>query len=142
MSATERQAMLRAAVDAHGADFGRWPDPTMIGEARAALLADRGFRARWEAAASLDRAIEGARELASREAAKSGGPERILRALLAETARPRRWSPRAWAAIAAALVLAAGLGSFIDFTVIGRDQSYDVVTIDPLVFGTAGTEAQ
>jgi hypothetical protein len=45
--------------------------------------------------------------------------------------------------MAAALVLAAGLGSFIDFVVVDQDKGdYEVVVVDPLVFGTAAVEAR
>lgn len=143
MNASARKMDLREAVDTWGSDLVRWPDVGLAAEARAALLADRAFRARWEAAASLDRALLAARDIVDGEVAASGAAERLRQALTAGVAGARRWSPRTFAAIAAALVLAAGLGSFIDFAVVGQDNgSYEVVVVDPLVFGTATVEAQ
>jgi hypothetical protein len=141
MNASARATILQGAVDTYGADLARWPDARLAGEARQALLADRAFRARWESAASLDRALAAARVSLDDEIAASGAPERVVRAVTANGAGIRRWSPRSWFAVAAALVLAAGLGSFIDFTVVGSgDGSYEVVVVDPLVFGTAAVE--
>jgi hypothetical protein len=136
--------MLREAVDIHGSDLARWPAGAPTADARAALLADRGFRAYWEAAASLDGVLVAVRESMDREIAASGAPERVIRALIGDGAgRRRRWSPRSWTAIAAAFVLAAGLGSFVDFAMVGADGgNYDVVVVDPLAFGTAAVEAQ
>jgi hypothetical protein len=135
--------MLRDAVDAYGADLARWPNGDLAGAAREALLADRAFRAHWEVAASLDRALAAARVSVDAEIAASGATERVLRALISTGVRPHRWSPRSWIAVAAALVVAAGLGSFIDVTVVGsRDGSYDVVVVDPFVFGPAAVETR
>ena len=138
MNASAGDAALRRAVEAYGSDFARWPDAGLAKEARSALLANRAFRAAWEGAASLDRALAAAREAADGEIAASGAIARILRALAAEAPERRRWSPRSLIAMAAALVVAAGLGSAIDMTVIGSsDNGYDVVVVDPLVFGPA-----
>ena len=143
MSAAERGAALTEAVEVYGTNFSRWPDQRMVGVAREALLADRDFRARWEAAASLERALAAARDIAAADVVASGGPDRILRALMADTVRPRRWTPRSWVAVAATLVVAAGLGSVLDVTVLnGNDASYEMVLVDPLVFGPAAVEAR
>lgn len=143
MSASAGEARLRQAVEVHGSDLSRWPDAALAGEARAALLADRAFRARWESAASLDRALLAVRQSVDAEIAASGARERILRALAIEVPRQRRRAVRSLVAMAAALVIAAGLGSVIDMTMIGApDNGYDVVVVDPLVFGPAVVEAQ
>jgi hypothetical protein len=47
---------------------------------------------------------------------------------------------RRWIAVAAGLVIAAGIGSVIDLTVVGSNDQ--VVMVDPLVFGTATVDAQ
>jgi hypothetical protein len=143
MNASARATILQGAVDTYGADLARWPDARLAGEARQALLADRAFRAHWESAASLDRALAAARASLDDEIAASGAAERVLRALAGSGGRIGRWSRRSWVAVAAALVLAAGLGSFIDFAVVGSgDGSYEVVVVDPLVFGTAAVETR
>lgn len=142
MNASAKETVLREAVDIWGSDFARWPEGSPVGEARLALLADRTFRARWESAAMLDRALAAARDEVDAEIAASGATERVLRALVARDVRPRRAS-RGWMAIAAALVLAAGLGSLIDYAVVGSgDGSYEMVVVDPLVFGTTAVETQ
>jgi hypothetical protein len=135
--------VLKEAVDSWGSDLGRWPDGAPIAEARAALLADRSFRAYRDGAVALERTLVAARDSVDREVQASGAPERLMRALVAAPARAFRWSPRSWAAVAAALVLAAGLGSFIDFAVVGAANGrYEAVVVDPLVFGTAQVEAE
>jgi hypothetical protein len=137
------ETILREAVDAWGSDPGRWPEGAPAGEARAALLADRSFRAYRDGAVSLEKSLLVIRDSVDREVQASGAPERLKRALAGLPARARRWSPRSWAAVAAALVVAAGLGSFIDFAVVGSDNGrYEAVVVDPLVFGTALVEAE
>lgn len=141
MNAAMQENDLRAAIDRHGADLAHWPDGALAQEVRAALLAHRGLRSYWEGAASLERALAGARDAVDREVAASGAAGRVLRAVAARPTAVPRWSPRSWAAAAAALVVAAGLGSLIDYTVIGSNESaYETVVIDPLVFGTVETQ--
>jgi len=143
MSAAERQPALVRALEVYGTDFRRWPDLALVGAAREALLADRAFRARWEASASLERALSAARDIAAADVAASGAPDRILRALMADTVRPARWRPRSWVAVAATLVVAAGLGSVLDVAVLGgNDASHETVLVDPLVFGPAAVETR
>jgi hypothetical protein len=143
MNASVKGKALEEAVDVWGSDPGRWPEGAPVSEARAALLADRSFRAYRDGAASLERTLRVIRDSVDRDVRASGAPERLLRALVAVPARASRWSPRSWAAVAAALVLAAGLGSYIDFAVVGTDNgSYEAVVVDPFVFGTAAVEAE
>jgi hypothetical protein len=134
---------LEEAVDVWGSDLGRWPEDAPVSEARAALLADRSFRAYRNGAASLERTLLVIRDSVDREVQASGAPGRLMLALVGLPARASRWSPRSWAAVAAALVLAAGLGSFIDFAMVGSDNGgYEAVVVDPFVFGTALVEAE
>jgi hypothetical protein len=143
MNASMKGKVLEEAVDVWGSDLGHWPEGAPVSEARAALLADRSFRAYRDGAAALERTLLAIRDSVDREVQASGAPERLMRALVVAPARALRWSPRSWAAVAAALVLAAGLGSFIDVTMVGSDNGrYETVVVDPFVFGTAQVEAE
>ena len=88
----------------------------------------------------LDRALAGAAAEIDRDIAASAAVGRATAAVLAAViARPVRRVP--WFAIAAALLLAAGLGSLADMTIVG-DRVQNVVLLDPLVFGPAEVDAQ
>lgn len=78
-----------------------------------------------------------------REIAASGAVDRVgARVRTRIAARPFRRT--IWFAIAATLIIAAGLGSLADFALInGRDDTgQQVVVMDPLVFGTTVVEQQ
>ena len=71
------------------------------------------------------------------EIAASGAVDRVVGRVMAHTARsPARRS--IWFAIAAALIIAAGLGSVADLVFIGArsGSGQEVVVMDPLIFGT------
>ncbi|HEX2257600.1 MAG TPA: hypothetical protein VHG92_13050, partial [Afifellaceae bacterium] len=52
---------LARMLAAYGAALERWPDAERGAEARRRLMADRTFRAAWEAERDLDRALAGLR---------------------------------------------------------------------------------
>jgi hypothetical protein len=82
------------------------------------------------AAKALDREIEA-----------SGAVDRVTSRVMARIA-PRRTRRAIWFAIAATLVIAAGLGSVADLALNDARVSAarEVVVLDPLVFGTAVVE--
>jgi hypothetical protein len=123
------------AIDRHGADLAAWTDRTLANEVRHAVLADRGLRARLEDAAVLDAGLGMLRDAMDREIAASGAAARVGSAALAAVSR--RGLTRRWAAVAAALVVAAGLGSLADVSIVAPadTERYEVVVLDPLVFG-------
>jgi hypothetical protein len=127
------------ALDRYGADLAAWPDADLAGEARSAALADRGFRARLERQADLETGLARLRGATDAEIAASGATARVQRAVLA--AAPRRPDARRWAMIAAALVAAAALGAVADLTIFAPagGAPFEVVILDPLVFGPTGT---
>ncbi len=101
----------------------------MIGNAANPLDDDRALAA----------GLAGAAEALDREIAASGALDRVVGRVRAGVAAHRRAQRRVWLAIAAALILAAGLGSLADVTLIGARGVPDreVVVMDPLIFGTA-----
>jgi hypothetical protein len=137
-----RQAAIREAIDRHGSDFNAWPDRGLAGEARHAILADRALRAWYDDAATLERGLAAARAAADAEIAASGATARIEAGLARRLTRQRKSSR--WIAVAAALVVAAGLGSAYDLALSGNTSGrpVNVVVLDPLVFGPAEVEAQ
>jgi hypothetical protein len=140
---SSRHPDLVAAVDRFGSDLGLWPDASLARRARAAALADREFRAYLDGAAALGRALAGARAALEEEIDRSGAATRIAASVLSRRpAQPLR--PR-WFAIAAAMVLAAGLGGLIDADIAGTRTAggaQTVVALDPLIFGTVDTGVQ
>jgi hypothetical protein len=138
-----RETAIREAIDRYGPDFNVWPDRGLAGEARQAILADRALRAWYDDAAILVRGLQAARAAADAEIAASGAIARIESGLARRL--PRRSASRRWIAVAAALVVAAGLGSAYDLAIGGiasGGQPLNVVVLDPLVFGPAEVEAQ
>ncbi len=87
----------------------------------------------------LDESLAGAAAALDREIAASGAAERIADRVVARLAERRRVRRSIWFAVAAALIVAAGLGSLADFALIGERAApnQEVVVIDPLIFGTA-----
>jgi len=136
------KSAIREAIDRYGPDFNAWPDRGLAGEARQAILADRALRAWYDDAAILERGLVAARMAANAEIAASGAIERIESGLARRL--PRQRASRRWIAVAAALVVAAGLGSAYDLAMggIASGQPVNVVVLDPLVFGPAEVEAQ
>ena len=93
--------------------------------------------------ADLDRALAAAAAETDREIASSGAVLRVNAAVLARIlAHPARRTP--WFAIAAALVLAAGLGSIADLILVGAsdEAGQNVVLLDPMVFGPTEVDVQ
>ena len=89
---------------------------------------------------SLEAGLARAALALDREIAASGSADRVARKVMARVGyAPARI---AWFAIAAALLLAAGLGSIADLTLVGArsDPGQQVVVLDPLVFGPAGID--
>ena len=140
-----RETTIREAIDRYGSDFSTWPDRRLAGEAREAILANRALRAWYDDAVTLERGLTAARAAADVEIAASGALTRVeqgvsKRLLPSRTARSHRWI-----AIAAGLVIAAGLGSAYDLatsTAAQTGRPINVVVLDPLVFGPAEVETQ
>jgi len=139
----KRREEIREAIDRHGPGIETWRDRALADEARAAILADRVLRMWYDDAVTLWNGLAAARAAADAEAAVSGGAARIEAALMRSLPRQRSWRSR-WIAVAAALVVAAGLGSVYDLVIGGTDSSgpMNVVVLDPLVFGTAEVDQQ
>ena len=135
------QRELRDAIDRYGSDLAAWPDQALANDGRHAALADRAFRARLDAAASLDAGLASIRDTMDAEIAASGATARVEAAVLA--ALPRRSNARRWGLVAAAVVVAAALGALADVTILAPagSEPMEVVILDPLVFGPAGTGA-
>ncbi len=132
---------LAAAIDRYGADLAAWNDQTLANEVRRAALADRGFRVRLDTAAALDAAFTSLRDAMDAEMAASGAVARVEANVLA--ALPRRINSWRWGVIAASVVVAAALGALADVTILAPagSEPFEVVTLDPLVFGPATTGA-
>jgi hypothetical protein len=128
------------AIDRHGSDLSRWTDGGLASEVRAGMLADRQLRRYLEGAAALDDGLARVRDALDREVAASGALARISAAVM--TSLPSRRSRTRWVAVAAGLVIAAGLGSAFDFGFLApADQApVEVVVLDPLVFGPTEVE--
>jgi hypothetical protein len=132
----DRHAEMIAAIDARGADLSRWSDRALANRVREAALADRAVRAHLDETLRLERELAAARDALDAGIRSSGAVERVRAAVLTRQRRPPRRA--GWMAIAAALVLAAGIGGAIDGgrLIRGTTQNPDVVVLDPLVFGT------
>ncbi len=86
---------------------------------------------------ALDAGLARAAGALDREIAASGAVDRVASRVMAQVAPPK--ARRAiWFAIAAALIIAAGLGSLADLALLGPRTATDqeVVVMDPLIFGT------
>ena len=93
--------------------------------------------------ADLGRALKAAATELDRDIAASGAAGRVSAAVLARiVTRPIRRIP--WFAVAAALILAAGLGSVTELAMIqgAEEQAQNVVLLDPMVFGPNEVDAQ
>ncbi len=84
----------------------------------------------------LDAGLARAAAALDDEIAGSGEAGRVARVVVTRVTRPPV-RKAAWFAIAAALLLAAGLGSLADLALLGarNDLRQQVVVLDPLVFG-------
>ncbi len=139
-----RETAIRGAIDRHGSDFNTWPDRRLAGEAREAILANRALRAWYDDAVALERGLAAARAAADREIAASGAIGRIESGLAQRLVPSRPQRRNRWIAIAAGLVIAAGLGSAYDLATSASSTTggrpINVVVLDPLVFGPAEVE--
>jgi hypothetical protein len=129
---------LRAAIDRDGAELAHWTDRTLAGEVRSAVLADRELRRYLENAAALADGLRAARDAVDLEIEDEGAAERVSAAVMTRiAARGGRPRPARWLAIAAAVIVSACLGSYVDITVLGAHDSggQEVVVLDPIVFG-------
>jgi hypothetical protein len=138
-----RAVLIRDAIDRHGPHFDTWRDRPLAREARQAILADRALRAWYDDAVALGDGLAAARAAADAEVAVSGAIARIETAVT-RNLRRRRTGRIRWIEIAAALVVAAGLGSAYDLATSGDslDLPVNVVVLDPLVFGPAEVDTQ
>jgi hypothetical protein len=139
---SDRRAEFVAAIDRHGADLSRWPDRGLANRVREAVLADRDLRAHLDGTDTFRRSLVLVREALDQDIRASGAVERVSAAVLASLpARPRRSS---WVALAAAIVLAAGIGGAVDGGVVAgaSQQGVNVVVLDPLVFGTLESDTE
>jgi hypothetical protein len=93
--------------------------------------------------ADLDRALAAASSETDRDIAASGAAFRVSAAVFARIS-PRPARRARWVAIAATLILAAGLGSIADLTLLSaaEDSGQSVVLLDPMVFGPTEVDAE
>ena len=87
---------------------------------------------------ALDGGLARAARALDREIADSGAVDRVARRVMTRVAAGPPHRRALWFAVAATLVVAAGLGSLADvaFTA-GSASNQEVVVVDPLIFGTA-----
>ena len=135
---------LIAAVDRYGADLSRWPDRELASRARAAALADRAFRVRLDRQAALERRFDAVR--ASEDAAieASGAAGRVAAAVAASIGQVQPRRRKRFMAAAAAILIAAGIGGAVEAQIAlnSSGNSFDVVSLDPLVFGPMDTDVE
>jgi hypothetical protein len=134
------ESNFREAIDRFGSDFRTWPDRQLAARAREAVLADRDLRAYREAAAGLSRLLAGERRRLDAAIAGSGAAARVGAAVLAGLP-PRRTAGWSIAWIAATLLLAAGLGSIVDFR-FASETPTQVVVLEPLLLGPPGANPE
>jgi hypothetical protein len=129
----ERQTLLDA-IDRFGADLAAWPDAELARAARMAA-ADGEIGAALQVARDLDGALERARADVDAEVAAAGSAETVKAWVLEATGQVPRRRLR-WAAIAAALVLAAALGGLYELSLPQRQggAAVEVVVLDPIIF--------
>jgi hypothetical protein len=139
-----REAAIREAIDRHGSDFNAWADRRLAGEAREAILANRALRAWYDDAVTLERGLTAARAAVDAEIAGSAAVARMESGLAKCLLPVRPQRSNRWIAIAAGLVIAAGLGSAYDLATSTNagGRPINVVVLDPLVFGPAEVETQ
>ena len=91
----------------------------------------------------LDGGLARAARALDRDIADSGAVERVARRVMGRVAARPTHRRAFWFAVAATLVVAAGLGSLADVAFTGRSASnQEVVVVDPLIFGTAVVSQQ
>lgn len=128
---TETKTITRA-IETFGGDFSRWPDRELARQAMERALSDRDIRSALDGARALDRGLDGVRTTLDNELGSAA--QRVFQAALASVA-PKPFGRWRWAAAAAVMVTAAGLGSVADIGLVHDDAPAQVVVVDPLVFG-------
>jgi hypothetical protein len=115
----------------YGADLSRWPNGAS--EAREALLADPNFRRAWEEQRRLDHALAAYRDELDGQIAASRAATRLV-GRLSRVADPL--GGFRWGAVAAAVLVAAALGSAVDLALVDRVAEpldpVETVMLDPL----------
>ena len=87
---------------------------------------------------ALNAGLQRARAQIDAEIAQSAAPTRVAAAVLAETVGPE---PRLrWLAIAATLVVAAGLGGLYETSRLQAGPDLSIVSLDPLTFGAVAVD--
>jgi hypothetical protein len=121
---------LERGLAAYGADVSRWPHGAA--EARAALLADPGFRRAWEAERLVDRALAEERDALDAEIARSGAVARLAR-FAAQRTSAGFLADVPWRRVAAGIILAGMLGSVLDLILPGPAlDPVEIALFDPL----------
>ena len=87
---------------------------------------------------ALDAGLQRARVQIDAEIAQSAAPTRVAAAVLTETIGPQ---PRLrWLAIAATMVVAAGLGGLYETSRLQASPELNIVSLDPLTFGAVAVD--
>ncbi len=128
------------ALDRHGSDIALWPDAAAAAEARRRLISDPAFRARYEDVIALETRLSALVGETERVVRASGAEQRVASRVMARTrpAPPLFGRGRVgWAA--AAIGIAASLGSLAQITVLGPGAatSLEIVVLEPLFVGAA-----
>ena len=91
----------------------------------------------------LDGGLARAARALDREIVSSGAADRVARRVMGRVAAGAPHRRAFWFAVAATLVVAAGLGSLADVAFTGHSTSnQEVVVVDPLIFGTTVVSQQ
>jgi hypothetical protein len=87
---------------------------------------------------ALHAGLQRARSQIDAEIAQSAAPTRVAAAVLSETigSQPRL----AWLAIAATMVIAAGLGGLYESSRLQASPELNIVALDPLTFGAVAVD--
>lgn len=126
-------------IDRYGADLSHWPDRERADAARMALLTDRDLRARLAAAAGLADRMSRLRARIDAGIASTGAAERVAAGTFARLT-PRITPAFRWAA-AAAIVVAACLGTATSLTADHPDRGIDLVMLGPMFAGPLDVKA-
>ncbi|MCX5497570.1 hypothetical protein OSH11_22925 [Kaistia dalseonensis] len=134
-----RPISLEEAIDCWGPDLSNWPDIALVRRAREALLANRSFRAHRDLAVADAQRLKATAAALDQRIADRGSLGRIEAGVLRlAQPKPVHWYRRI-AAVAAVMVVAAMLGSAVEFaSAPGTNApSVQIVQLDPLMFGPA-----
>ncbi len=137
MASERARAAVFDALDRHGAEIAAWPDPALAAEARRRLISDLAFRERHGEVVALEQRLSLLVGATERVVRNSGAQQRIAARVMAQT-RPARRGQVRWAA--AAIGLAASLGSLAQMTVLGSGaaSSLEIFVLEPLLIGAGG----